>query len=155
MLSTPLNQFVSLGGHVPDFEVTSTALWRGYIGTWEIKCDRLYLIELHGTLKGGEQASLGTVFPGFDSRVFAHWYSGSIRLPQGKQIEYVHMGFQSRFEKDLMLDIHRGVLQGCRELIGVADTKNAQEGYLVGAMTTFGTATNRKVEKSSDGGRCP
>lgn len=155
MLSTPLNQFVSLGGHVPDFEVTSTALWRGYIGTWEIKCDRLYLIELHGTLKGGEQASLGTVFPGFDSRVFAHWYSGSLRLPQGKQIEYVHMGFQSRFEKDLMLDIHRGVLQGCRELIGVADTKNAQEGYLVGAMTTFGTATNRKVEKSSDGGRCP
>lgn len=155
MLSTPLNQFVSLGGHVPDFEVTSTALWRGYIGTWEIKCDRLYLIELHGTLKGGERASLGTVFPGFDSRVFAHWYSGSIRLPQGKQIEYVHMGFQSRFEKDLMLDIHRGVLQGCRELIGVADTKNAQEGYLVGAMTTFGTATNRKVEKSSDGGRCP
>ena len=100
--------------------------------------DRLYLIGLNGTLEGGAEASLATIFPDFPDRVFAHWYSGTIRIPQGKQLEYVHMGYGSTFERDLFLDIERGVVVATRvRHNGTAESENAPEGYEVGAMTVF------------------
>ena len=92
----------------PGFEFTCTALWRGYVGSWEIVDGRLYLIGISGTLKGGEEAALITMFPDFPDRVFAHWYSGTIRIPQGKELEYIHMGYGSTFERDLLLDLFKG-----------------------------------------------
>jgi hypothetical protein len=92
MCTNPLSLYFAMGGDGPDFEYNCTALWRGYVGTWEIFDGRLYLIELHGTLEGGGEASVGTIFPDYPDRVFAHWYSGTIRIPQGKLLNYVHMG---------------------------------------------------------------
>jgi hypothetical protein len=71
--------------------------------------DRLYLISLQGKLENGADITLETIFPVFPHRVFAHWYSGSIRIPEGKQIEYVHMGYASTYERDLFLEFERGV----------------------------------------------
>ena len=111
-------------------------MWRGYVGSWEIVDDRLYLVGLSGTLEGGADATLATIFPDFPDRVFAHWYSGTIRIPQGKQLEYVHMGYGSTFERDLFLDIERGVIVATRvRHNGTAESDNAPEGYEVGAMT--------------------
>ena len=114
MCTNPLSDYFAMGGTNPRFESNCTALWRGYVGSWEIVDDRLYLIGLNGTLEDGTQASLATIFPGFPDRVFAHWYSGTIRLPQGKQLEYVHMGYGSTFERDLFLDVERGVVVATR-----------------------------------------
>ena len=78
------------------------------------------------------------MFPGFPDRVFAHWYSGTVRIPQGKQLEYVHMGYASKFERDLFLDIERGVVVSTRvRQNGVAESDDAPESYSVGAMTVF------------------
>jgi hypothetical protein len=33
-------------------------------------------------------------------RVFAGWYSGDIKIPQGKMLLYEHIGCASIFEKD-------------------------------------------------------
>ena len=138
MGTNPLSDYFAMGGTSPRFESNCTALWRGYVGSWEIVDDRLYLIGLNGTLEDGTEASLATIFPGFPDRVFAHWYSGTIRLPQGKQLEYVHMGYGSTFERDLFLDIERGVIVATRvRHNGTAESENAPEGYEVGAMTVF------------------
>jgi hypothetical protein len=138
MLTNPLNDYFAMGGFNPRFEFRSTALWRGYVGGWEIVDDRLYLVSLDGTLEDGTDATLETVFPGFPDRVFAHWYSGSVRIPQGKQLEYVHMGYASKFEQDLFLEIERGVVVATRvRQNGVAESDQAPEGYSVGAMTVF------------------
>lgn len=98
---------------------------------------------LHGALEDGTEATVGAIFPGFPDRVFAHWYSGAvgaIRIPQGKQIKYVHMGYASTFERDLLLDIERGVVRNTRvRHNGKAGAGNAPEGYAVGAMTVFPT----------------
>ena len=104
MCTNPLGDYCALGGELPRFASNCTALWRGYVGTWEIINDRLYLIELHGELESGQDADLETVFPGYGERVFAHWYSGVIRLPQGKMLEYIHMGYGSTYERDLLLE---------------------------------------------------
>lgn len=51
----------------------STACDRHYIGTWEIKDARLYLVRIDGyyTLLGNEP-------------LFADWYSGKLLIPKGK-----------------------------------------------------------------------
>ena len=48
MISFPLNQF--LLNNKPNIELipTSSALWRGYLGQWEIYRKRLYLVSLKG-----------------------------------------------------------------------------------------------------------
>jgi hypothetical protein len=138
MCSEPLGVFFALGGHSPEFEFTCTALWRGYVGTWEIVNDRLYLISLSGTLKDGSDATLETVFPGYPDRVFAHWYSGTLRIPEGAQLEYIHMGYGSTYERDRFLRIEKGVLVGCHvRQNGYAEGSNGTEGYGIGAMTVF------------------
>ena len=137
MCTNPLSDYFVMGGESPNFEVSCTALWRGYVGSWEIVADRLYLIGLNGRLEGGGRVSLETIFPGFYDRVFAHWYSGTIRLPQGRQIQYVHMGYGSTYEQDLFLTIERGVVtQQTIKQNGQADSE-APDGYGVSAMTIF------------------
>lgn len=138
MCSEPLSDYFSLAGIPPGFESNCTALWRGYVGEWEILDDRLYLTGISGTLEDGTQATLETFFPGFRERVFAHWFSGRIRVPQGKMLDYVHMGYASTYERDLFLDIENGVLRSSsvREN-GTSAEPDAPEGYGVGAMTVF------------------
>ena len=137
LLSNPLSDYFNLGGCNPGFQSTSTALWRGYVGTWEILNDRLYLVALIGTLKSGDKADLESVFPGFSDRVFAHWFSGTLRIPQGKRLEYVHMGYGSTYERDVLLSLQNGVVvkQEIRNN-GVA-AEDAPDGYSIGGMTTW------------------
>ena len=64
MCTNPLGDYCALGGELPNFESNCTALWRGYVGTWEVINERLYLIDLSGELESGEDANLETVFLG-------------------------------------------------------------------------------------------
>ncbi len=148
MCTNPLRNYSALGGELPKFSAISSALWRGYVGTWEIINDRLYLVEISGELEDGPKANLETVFPGYGERVFAHWYSGTMRLPQGKQLEYVHMGYASTYERDLLLEFKKGVLISRREKInGVAKDENASEGYGISAMTVFPKKPSKKGDQ--------
>ena len=138
MCTNPLGDYFALGGANPGFESNCTALWRGYVGSWEIVDGRLYLVGLNGTLKSGDEASVATIFPGFAERVFAHWYSGTIRIPEGKLLEYVHMGYASTYERDLCLKIEFGVVKASAVHVnGVAEDLNASEGYQIGGMYVF------------------
>lgn len=136
MLELPLKHFFDLGGHDPGFQFTSTALWRGYVGRWEVLNDRLYLTHLSGRMKTGEKAHISHVFPGFEDRVFAHWYSGAIRIPEGKLIQYVHSGFSSTYERDVLLDFEDGVLLSKHVRHNGKAPKDAKEGYRIAAMTS-------------------
>ena len=42
--------------------------------------------------------------------VFAHWFTGELRCPQGEQLEYIHMGYSSTYEYDLLMEFKQGVL---------------------------------------------
>lgn len=138
MCTNPLGDYFAMGGNRPSFENNCTALWRGYVGTWEIIDGRLYLIKLRGDLEGGGEASLATIFPDYPDRVFAHWYSGTIRIPQGKLLNYVHMGYGSTYEQDLFLEIEKGVLKNTRvRQNGHAEGDGGPEGYGIGGMTVF------------------
>lgn len=77
----------------------TTACWRGYQGTWEIKDGRLYLVALRGRLQ---------LRPG--ETVLANWFSGVLRVPKGEMLQYVHMGFGSVFEQEVHIKVENGVV---------------------------------------------
>ncbi len=102
--------FLAFSGIRPPFAPRSTACNRSYVGKWEITDNRLYLVELDATLCDGSPVSVATIFPDSPDRVFANWYTGSIRIPQGNRIQYFLGGFESVYERDLFLDITEGVV---------------------------------------------
>ena len=69
------------------FLALTTANYRGYQGTWEVKNNRLYLVAIDGRVQGKdhkwEDASLERMFPGLvkDGKVDAIWFSGTIYAP--------------------------------------------------------------------------
>ena len=110
MCNEPLGDYFKLAGVNPGFRICHTALWRRYVGTWEILEGRLYLVGVNATLENGTKAEVATLFPGFPDRVFAHWYTGQLRLPRGELLEYQHMGYASTYECDLLITIEQGVV---------------------------------------------
>ena len=83
--------------------VFSTACWRGYVGTWEIRGDKFYLVKLVGRFR-----LVGT------EPLFADWFSGVLRIPRGKMLQYVHMGFGSVFEEEVHIKVDRGMVAESR-----------------------------------------
>lgn len=82
-----------------DFIVFSTACWRNYIGTWEIKDGKFYLKGIRGIYR-----MIG------DEPILADWYSGVLRIPKGKLLKYIHMGFASVYEQELLIKIKNGIV---------------------------------------------
>jgi hypothetical protein len=110
IFSTPLEQCFSKQNPRPQFQMTKTSNWRGYVATWEITNQKLYLINLDGTIKGGGHADMQMVFPNAIDKVFAEWFSSDIRIPDGEKLKYVHMGFESVYERDIILSFKKGAL---------------------------------------------
>ena len=141
MCTEPLEDYFELTGTKSPFPETCTALWRGYIGTWEVRDRRLYLIGLSDGTEENAKLALTLLFPGHPDRVFAHWYSGTVRLPEGRLLEYVHGGYASTYERDGLLRFEKGVLVDvsvrCNGDAGDVDPDADDEGYLVAAMTRF------------------
>ena len=52
--------------------ISSTACWRNYIGTWEIKDGKFYLKDLKGRIKLKKKGP-----------VHATWFSGVLSVPEG------------------------------------------------------------------------
>jgi hypothetical protein len=82
-----------------DFILRSTACWRRYQGTWEVREGLIYLKSLAGRF-----ALIGS------EPLFAEWFSGVLRVPRGEVLEHVHMGFGSVYEEELHVKIKRGVV---------------------------------------------
>jgi hypothetical protein len=110
MQSEPLAPYLDAMPLPPEFQDFCTACWRRYVGHWEIKNDRLYLVDIKAHWKNGTPVRLHELFPGRFEKIFADWFTGTIQCPQGELLNYVHMGFSSTYERDLLLDIEDGVL---------------------------------------------
>ena len=179
LYSNPLESYYNKENPRPeDFGIGgcwSTACWRGYQATWEIKDNKLYLVEIadccfwekymitdnvltslkdklqpeliekikslegkeydkyefqeklkkklgkkdfkkhkqiifKAALKPRQKANLNKLFRELctDGKVLAFWFSGDLTVPKGKLVEYVHMGYMSKYEKELVVSIENG-----------------------------------------------
>lgn len=126
IFTNPLESY--FGGEHPRpeglFKFSCTANWRGYMATWEIKEGSLYLVKIvEGTCSmDAPEIPVSGIFPGKKAPVLADWYSGSLRIPQGELLSYTHMGYESVYEKELVLEIKSG------KLVNKATVKNTAPG---------------------------
>ncbi|MEB0114097.1 hypothetical protein QN397_22670 [Variovorax sp. RTB1] len=110
LCTEPLASYLSTLSPAPAFRCFMTALTRAYQGTWAIEDGRLYLVELHGMLQDETHGDLLTVFPNAMGKVFADWYTGTLRAPLGERLKYVHMDFRSIYEEDLLINVKQGAV---------------------------------------------
>lgn len=85
--------------------IFSTGCWRRYLGTWEIKDGLLFLNELKGRYRIRDSKPL-----------HADWFTGVLRIPIGKLLHPVNMGFASVYEKELHIKIECGRVAASREI---------------------------------------
>ncbi len=93
----------------------STALWRGYVATFEIVDQTLrvrdvQIQEWDGTGKDYKTkwvSILAKAFPAGTARTL-DWFTGFLILPDGKLQEYVHMGYASTYERYRLLFVRAG-----------------------------------------------
>ncbi len=77
--------------------IFSTACWRGYIGSWSIRRGKLYLTRLEGRYRlEGKEA------------LFADWFTGALHIPRGDILDYIHMGFDTVYENEIILTVEQG-----------------------------------------------
>jgi len=86
--------------------VFSTACWRKYIGTWEIRDNKLYLVSIEGIFRLNS-----------DTPIFADWYSGTLNIPRGNCSKYIHMGFESVYERYTLISVERGIVIDYKDIV--------------------------------------
>ena len=104
----PLKPYLETRNDV-SFVFKSTALVRGYVGSWKIKNKKLYLVSLVGFIKNNKKVDLRYLFPN-TTEVFAVWFSGDIRIPEGDMLQKNNIGYASIFARDRILNFNKGML---------------------------------------------
>jgi hypothetical protein len=89
----------------PRIRLLRTSCWRGYIATWEITDNVLYLIDIIFNSWEGD-VGLASIFAKNTGRIKATWYTGELRVPFGERLklDYDEPGYES----DLFLNVKKG-----------------------------------------------
>ena len=116
LFTEPLDKYFTRDNPRPEFAAPHTACWRGYVGTWEIKDNTLYLLDIKAWMRNEEgkaaPVEFERIFPGKTKPIKADWFTGTLRIPRGEPIRYVHMGYQTIYEYDVFLRIEAGKVVG-------------------------------------------
>jgi hypothetical protein len=99
----------------PRPSVWSSGLWRGYIATFEIIQNELWLIDIkiYGSesIDGKFTSRYVSIIDDFlegQEKMKIDWFNGLLVLPQGKIVNYVHMGYGSTYEYYKLIIIENG-----------------------------------------------
>lgn len=125
--ANPLESFYPDKTSRPHFQIRpgsiSSGTWRGYTAIWEIAGETLFLKGIDSWVceaklsdekchKADLKELFGVRFQG--GRVEANWFNGEVRIPDGKMLQYVHMGYGSIYERDILLTFKAGRITGKR-----------------------------------------
>lgn len=112
MITEPLEPYLHNLPDKPKLIPLNRSCGRGYVGRWRLFQNRLYLIDLSGRVRiDDEEVDVGLdyFFPNQD-KVFASWFSGTVHVPHGKVLKYIHAGYLSKYEKEYTLVFEEGIL---------------------------------------------
>ena len=111
---------VTLQNNLPSDRCQSTANWGGYVGYWSVRNGMLVLDSIRiEHLKDGEcvvatlpNSFIRRVYKAYDENgiVVARWYTGTLRLAQGKMIRYEHDGWNRNYETEMELTVRNGIV---------------------------------------------
>ena len=120
--TNPLDDYLEREGWKPPEEANIwSSNWRGYIAIWVKKGSLLVLKDItirvndpDGETPADEltKSIFTDLFPNQDQAV-ATWYSGSLIIPVGEMVEYVHMGYGTTYSKYEVLKVKNGIIWDC------------------------------------------
>ena len=111
----PLKPYLEKRSDV-SFIFKSTALVRGYIGNWKIENKKLYLVSVVGFIESNEKVGLEYLFPN-KTEVFADWFSGDIRIPEGDLIQKIN-----KAGKTILVVTHeQDIAEMCSRIVKLKD----------------------------------
>jgi len=87
LCTEPLGSYLAQMNNPPKFESLSTACRRGYLGSWLIKENEFFLMDISIQYENGFRWR--EMFNGRQGDIKADWYSGILRTSQGEGLEYV------------------------------------------------------------------
>lgn len=110
----------------PSFISPHTACWRGYIGEWLIEDDKLYLVDIkHYTVSGDPLFDWRSMFDYQQGKVLASWYTGELRMADGKALFSSNSYFDSVYETEITIYVEDGCVKNVREANNQAPSKFA------------------------------
>lgn len=92
---------------VQPFQWPTTAWWRSYVGTWEIRKNEILLINLRAWVDRFKEVGLDYLFPR-QTEVKANWFSGELTI-RGLEYEFSENYYDKEmYEKDIVLLFKNG-----------------------------------------------
>lgn len=117
LFANPLEQFSGMDSLRSKFfthKTHSTACWRGYIAQWIFVKNELFLDKIYSCVDRSQvsQITLKQLFGCrfSNGRVKADWVNATLLAPHGKQLFYIHMGYESIYEEELEFRVKNGQL---------------------------------------------
>ena len=102
----------------PHLKAKCSGSWLGFTAEWEIKDDFLYhtAIKANPCNKIPDEVPVQIFFPESNGPIVASWYSGSLVVPRGKRIKYVHWGYLSEYESYTIIEVKDGEVLSRKEV---------------------------------------
>jgi hypothetical protein len=119
LYTNPLEDYWIIKNKRPQF-IPKPYCKRGYIAMWEIHDQKLFLKDINGyyikrsfiTPSQNVQYTMQTLFPNYNGEfVMAFWFTGKLRIPYGSMRRYAHEGYESRFDREILISVEQGVIQ--------------------------------------------
>ncbi len=116
-------------------ESGSTACYRGYVATWEIKDNQLYLLKIKDCHYHDEKIKrkFDLIKEFGEKKVLAKWFNGKILIVRGKELVYFHSGYSAIYEKEIELSISDGKITNEK----VIDNSNSNAAFFTSNENRF------------------
>jgi hypothetical protein len=106
LYTTPLDSYWNRWKPKPKTRLINTSCWRGYVASWEIFKEDLYLVNiLYHSIDG--DFGLDYLFPQNNCKVKADWYTGELQIPIGNRL-YQEFMEDPVYDSDWFINIKKG-----------------------------------------------
>lgn len=102
----PLDSYWTKKNPKPNVGWPNTGCRRGYVATWELSENSLYLIDLLYYSVYGKDG-LDYVFPNQSGKIKANWFTGELRIAIG---DYLYFDDGLVYESDMFLMLENGTV---------------------------------------------
>lgn len=108
----PLEKYWNKRRQKPQIRPACSNCWRGYVATWEIFENDLYLTDIKYHACVGD-IGLEQLFPGGGEGVRASWFTGELCIPQGDFLDDM-LCVEFFYDYDLFIYIKKGEVKSHR-----------------------------------------
>ena len=110
-LSTePFRSYLEAHPEIPKLRGRASTCWRGYVGTWRIRNNVLYLVDFEACYPANIEIELDFIFA--RKKQIADWFTGKLRVPFGEIIHRYTNDVYPMHEKEMHFEIEKGIVQG-------------------------------------------